>query len=169
MSADFVGNLLDARLSTLSQEPAIGFLVVRKSRASATSHDPPGSCTVAGCSLLVLPCRAACRRLTVRIGLVVRVLIIPLFQRAGGRSGCGMSSHSKSSTRRKVGRIPDVRSMEVECAAPGGTQMVIELEGGLRLLRLLVADDGAVELAARLINALRGARPVTRPGKGGCR
>ena len=73
-----------------------------------------------------------------------------------------MSSHSRSSTRGKVGRVLDVRFMEVEFAAPVGTRMVIELEGGLRLL---VADDGAVELAARLINALRGARR----GKGGCR
>lgn len=47
--------------------------------------------------------------------------------------------------------------MEVEFAAPVGTRMVIELAGGLRLL---VADDSAVELAAQLINALR---------KGGCR
>ena len=42
--------------------------------------------------------------------------------------------------------------MEVEFAAPLGTRMVIELEGGLRLL---VADDAAVELAAQLINALQ--------------
>jgi len=42
--------------------------------------------------------------------------------------------------------------MEVEFAAPVGTRMIIELEGGLRLL---VADDSAVELAAQLINALR--------------
>jgi len=41
--------------------------------------------------------------------------------------------------------------MEVEFAAPAATRMVIELEGGLRLL---VADDAAVELAAQLINSL---------------
>ena len=41
--------------------------------------------------------------------------------------------------------------MEVEFAAPAATRMVIELEGGLRLL---VADDAAVELAAQLINPL---------------
>ena len=41
--------------------------------------------------------------------------------------------------------------MEVEFAAPAATRMVIELEGGLRLL---VADDAAVELAAQLINLL---------------
>ena len=47
--------------------------------------------------------------------------------------------------------------MEVEFAAPAGTRLVIELADGLRLI---VADDPAVELAAQLINALR---------KGGCR
>ena len=48
--------------------------------------------------------------------------------------------------------------MEVEFDAPRGTRMVIELSGGLRLL---VADDSAVELAADFINFLR------RPGLGG--
>ena len=47
--------------------------------------------------------------------------------------------------------------MEVEFAAPVGTRMVIEMADGLRLL---VADDSAVELAAQFIIALR---------KGGCR
>ena len=42
--------------------------------------------------------------------------------------------------------------MEVDFAAPPGTRMIVELEGGLRLL---VADESAVELAAQLINALR--------------
>jgi hypothetical protein len=44
-----------------------------------------------------------------------------------------------------------VRFAEVEIEAPSGTRMVIELGGGLRLL---IADDSGVELAARLINAL---------------
>ena len=51
--------------------------------------------------------------------------------------------------------------MEVEFAAPAATRMVIELEGGLRLL---VADDSAVELAAKFINFLRRAGQE----QGGC-
>ena len=54
--------------------------------------------------------------------------------------------------RGKAGHVTDVRFMEVEFAAPAGTRMVIELADGLRLL---VADDSAVELAAQFINALR--------------
>jgi len=42
--------------------------------------------------------------------------------------------------------------MEVEFEAPVGTRMVIELADGLRLL---IADDSAVELAAQFINVLR--------------
>jgi len=42
--------------------------------------------------------------------------------------------------------------VEVEFAAPVGARMVIEMADGLRLL---VADDSAVELAAQFINALR--------------
>jgi len=42
--------------------------------------------------------------------------------------------------------------MEVDLEAPRGTRMVIELSGGLRLL---VADDSAVEVAADFINFLR--------------
>jgi hypothetical protein len=41
--------------------------------------------------------------------------------------------------------------MEVEFDAPRGTRMVIELEGGVRIL---VADDEAVELAAELLGCL---------------
>ena len=54
--------------------------------------------------------------------------------------------------RGQAGHVTDVRFIEVEFEAPRGTRMVIELSGGLRLL---VADDSAVELAAQLINALR--------------
>lgn len=56
--------------------------------------------------------------------------------------------------RGQAGRVIDVRFMEVEFDAPRGTRMVIELSGGLRLL---VADDSAVELAAKFINSLRSA------------
>ena len=45
-----------------------------------------------------------------------------------------------------------MRFMEVEMVAPAATRMVVELEGGLRLL---VADEGSVALAVELINALR--------------
>ena len=48
----------------------------------------------------------------------------------------------------------DVRFMEVEFEARSerlGTRMVIEVEGGLRLL---VSDDDAVELAAQLLHSL---------------
>ena len=60
--------------------------------------------------------------------------------------------------RGQAGRVTDVRFIEVE--APRGTRMVIELADGLRLL---VADDSAVELAAQLINHLR----AEREGQGG--
>lgn len=73
-----------------------------------------------------------------------------------------MASHYKSSPQGTGGRVLDVRFMEVEFEAPRGTRMVIELEGGLRLL---VADDHAVELAARFIAFLRDT--PTRPRKGG--
>jgi hypothetical protein len=54
--------------------------------------------------------------------------------------------------RGQVGRVTDVRFVEVEFEAPVGTRMIIELDGGLRLLG---ADDSSVELAAQLINSLR--------------
>jgi hypothetical protein len=72
-----------------------------------------------------------------------------------------MPSQTRSSTRGKAGRVLDVRFMEVEFEAPRGTRMVIELEGGLRLL---VADDRAVELAARLIAFLRDSPAGPRNG-----
>ena len=61
-----------------------------------------------------------------------------------------MSQRSRSSFRSHcgIGRVTDVRFLEVEFEAPPGarhTRLVIEVEGGLRLL---VADDAAVELAA---------------------
>jgi len=96
--------LLDAPSSPRFQRVGgFGFLVDRESSASMTRHEPPRPCTVAGCSPLVPRCdhpatvprppkecrteshrhasrpvvppsRAACRRLTVRIGLDRRML-----------------------------------------------------------------------------------------------
>ena len=63
--------------------------------------------------------------------------------------------------RGRFGRVTDVRFAQVELRAPLGTRMVIEVEGGLRLL---VADEGSVALAAQLLNGLRGAAPRTRKG-----
>ncbi len=63
-----------------------------------------------------------------------------------------MSNKPIPRTRGQAGHVDDVRFIEIEFAAPIGTRMVIELEGGLRLL---IADDSAVELAAQLINAIR--------------
>ena len=63
-----------------------------------------------------------------------------------------MPKHTRSPMRGTVGHVKDVRFMEVEFAAPVGTRMVIELEGGLRLL---VADDAAVELAAKFISFIQ--------------
>ena len=62
-----------------------------------------------------------------------------------------MSTKKGGLHRGHIGRVTDVRFIEVEFEAPRGTRMIIELDGGLRLL---IADDGAVELAAQLINAL---------------
>ena len=42
--------------------------------------------------------------------------------------------------------------MEVEFAAPAGIRMIIELDGGVRLM---LADRGAIPLAAGLIEHLR--------------
>ena len=76
-----------------------------------------------------------------------------------------MSSRSKNFPRshRGFGRVTGVRFAEVEFEPPSSTstRMVIEVEGGLRLL---VADDESVELAAKLLNAL--GQSSTR-GKGG--
>jgi hypothetical protein len=54
----------------------------------------------------------------------------------------------------------DVRFVEVAFEAPVGTRMVIELEGGLRLR---LADEGAVPLTARLLDALAARRKGGRP------
>ena len=53
--------------------------------------------------------------------------------------------------RGRYGRVKDVQFMEVEFDRRFEPRMVIEVEEGLRLL---VADDAAVELAARLLNSL---------------
>ena len=74
-----------------------------------------------------------------------------------------MSRRSRNTSRgsRGFGRVTDVRFMEVEFDAPQSAPagMVIEVEGGLRLL---VADDESVELAARLLNALGRHAPARR-------
>jgi len=69
-----------------------------------------------------------------------------------------MTKTPKPRARGETGHVTDVRFMEVEFEAPRGTRMVIELSGGLRLL---VADDSAVELAAEFVNHL------LRSGRGG--
>lgn len=71
-----------------------------------------------------------------------------------GRYAAGMYEKQAPRARGQGGRVTDVRFIEVEFEAPRGTRMVIELAGGLRLL---VADDSAVELAAQFINHLRAA------------
>lgn len=60
-------------------------------------------------------------------------------------------SEKVSRKNRQFGRIKDVRFMEVEFVRPIEPRMVIELEGGLRLI---VSDDKSVELAAQLLNFL---------------
>lgn len=62
-----------------------------------------------------------------------------------------MSKHTGPRSRGEVGHVVDVRFVEVAFEAPVDTRMVIELEGGLRLL---LADEGAIPLAARLLDAL---------------
>ena len=62
-----------------------------------------------------------------------------------------MARPLKTPRRGKAGHVTDVRFVEVEFAAPMGTRMIIELEGGVRLL---LADRGAIELAAELLAAL---------------
>lgn len=53
--------------------------------------------------------------------------------------------------RGRVGRVVDVRFVEVEFEAPVGTRMVIELEGGLRLV---LANEQAIPLVAKLLDYL---------------
>ena len=62
-----------------------------------------------------------------------------------------MSRHTGPPGRGKVGHVVDVRFVEVAFEAPVATRMVIELEGGLRLL---LADEEAIPLAASLLDAL---------------
>ena len=45
-----------------------------------------------------------------------------------------------------------MRFVEVEFRAPAGTRVIIELDGGVRLM---LADRGAIPLAAGLIEHLR--------------
>jgi hypothetical protein len=51
----------------------------------------------------------------------------------------------------KVGYVIVVRFVEIAFEAPVDTRMVIELAGGVRSL---LADEGAIPLAARLPDAL---------------
>ena len=62
--------------------------------------------------------------------------------------------------RGRDGHVKDVRFVEVEFAAPAGSRMIIELDGGVRLM---LADRGAIPLAAGLIEHLRSS------GKAGAR
>lgn len=62
-----------------------------------------------------------------------------------------MDKKSRPRHRVKVGHVVDVRFVELAFEAPVDTRMVIELEGGLRLL---LADEEAIPLAARLLDAL---------------
>lgn len=62
----------------------------------------------------------------------------------------------KSRPRRgRGGRVVDVRFVEVEFEAPVGTRMVIEIEGGVRLV---LADEEAIPLAAALLDCLAESR-----------
>ena len=53
--------------------------------------------------------------------------------------------------RGRVGRVVDVRFVEVEFEAPVGTRMVIEIAGGVRLV---LADEEAIPLAAAFLDYL---------------
>ena len=66
-----------------------------------------------------------------------------------------MTKKSRPRGRGKVGHVVDVRFVEVAFEAPVETRMVIELEGGLRML---LADESAIPLAARLLDALAAQR-----------
>ena len=61
--------------------------------------------------------------------------------------------------RGRVGRVLDVQFVEVEFEAPVGTRMVIELEGGLRLV---LANEEAIPLAAALLDRLAAQRKGAR-------
>ena len=64
-----------------------------------------------------------------------------------------MIKKSAPRKRGKAGRVLDVRFVEGALEAPVGTRMVIELEGGIRLV---LADEAAIPLAARLLDLLSG-------------
>ena len=71
-----------------------------------------------------------------------------------------MARPKRAPKRGTAGHVTDVRFVEVEFAAPVGTRIIIELEGGVRLL---LADRGSIELAGELLDYLR------CRGKGGAR
>jgi hypothetical protein len=66
-----------------------------------------------------------------------------------------MSTRRRPRQRGGVGRVEDVRFVEVEFNAPAGTRMVVELAGGVRLL---VGDRESTELAGELIEYLQRSR-----------
>lgn len=71
-----------------------------------------------------------------------------------------MARPKKAPRRGKAGHVVDVQFVEVAFAAPTGTRMIIELEGGVRVL---VADAAAIPLAGDLLDYLQ------RRRKGGAR
>jgi len=66
-----------------------------------------------------------------------------------------MARPRRTPKRGRAGRVVDVRFVEVEFEAPVGTRMIIELEGGVRLL---VADEAAIPLAGGLLDYLQRSR-----------
>ncbi len=63
-----------------------------------------------------------------------------------------MARARRTPQRGGAGRVVDVRFVEVEFEAPVGTCLIIELEGGVRLL---VADEAAIPLAGDLLDYLQ--------------
>lgn len=63
-----------------------------------------------------------------------------------------MSKKPISGRRGETWRVSDVRFAEVDFDPPSRRGVVVELEGGVRLL---VGEDDSLELAAALINRLR--------------
>lgn len=59
----------------------------------------------------------------------------------------------------KPWRVADVTFVEVEIARPADTRMRVEFECGLRVV---IADDSQIPLAARLIETLRAGKEVLR-------
>ena len=62
-----------------------------------------------------------------------------------------MSKKRTAGSRKRPARILEARFAEVEFDPPSRRGMIVELEGGVRLL---VSDEESVELAAALINGL---------------